>query len=241
MNPRAIAYRQLHDIPVGWGTAVNVQAMVFGNMGDTSATGVAFTRNPSTGEKALYGEFLINAQGEDVVAGIRTPQDLTEAARLASGSNLPSLETAMPEAFAEFKAHRRAAGEPLPRHAGRGVHHRARQAVDAADAHRQAHGKGGAESRRRHGERRPDHARGSGGPHRAELARPASAPDPRPRRGAHADRARPSRLPRRRHRRDRLHRRGRRTGCTAKATTCCWCAPRRARKTSTAWWPRPAS
>ena len=89
MNARAIAYRQLHDIPASWGTAVNVQAMVFGNMGDTSATGVAFTRNPSTGEKALYGEFLVNAQGEDVVAGIRTPQDLTEAARIASGSTRP--------------------------------------------------------------------------------------------------------------------------------------------------------
>jgi pyruvate,orthophosphate dikinase len=102
MNARAIAYRQLHDIPASWGTAVNVQAMVFGNMGETSATGVAFTRNPSTGEKALYGEFLVNAQGEDVVAGIRTPQDLTETARLASGSQAPSLETVMPEAFAEF-------------------------------------------------------------------------------------------------------------------------------------------
>ena len=102
MNPRAIAYRQLHDIPAEWGTAVSVQAMVFGNMGDTSATGVAFTRNPSTGEKALYGEFLVNAQGEDVVSGIRTPQDLTEAARQASGSKLPSLETTMPKAFAEF-------------------------------------------------------------------------------------------------------------------------------------------
>src|SRR6202048_1906958 len=75
MNARAMAYRRLHDIPESWGTAVNVQAMVFGNMGETSATGVAFTRNPSTGESKLYGEFLINAQGEDVVAGIRTPQD----------------------------------------------------------------------------------------------------------------------------------------------------------------------
>jgi pyruvate,orthophosphate dikinase len=103
MNARAVAYRQLHDIPASWGTAVNVQAMVFGNMGDTSATGVAFTRNPSTGEKALYGEFLLNAQGEDVVAGIRTPQDLTEAARQAAGSELPSLETVMPEVFAEFR------------------------------------------------------------------------------------------------------------------------------------------
>jgi pyruvate,orthophosphate dikinase len=102
MNARAITYRRLHDIPESWGTAVNVQSMVFGNMGATSATGVAFSRNPSTGEKALYGEFLINAQGEDVVAGIRTPQNLTEAARLIAGSDKPSLETAMPEAFAEF-------------------------------------------------------------------------------------------------------------------------------------------
>ena len=104
MNPRAITYRRLHDIPENWGTAVNVQAMVFGNMGDTSATGVAFTRNPSTGEKALYGEFLVNAQGEDVVAGIRTPQNITEAARIAAGSDKPSLEKVMPEAFAAFVA-----------------------------------------------------------------------------------------------------------------------------------------
>ncbi|WP_349357453.1 pyruvate, phosphate dikinase [Stappia sp.] len=102
-SARAITYRRLHDIPNDWGTAVNVQAMVFGNMGTDSATGVAFTRNPSTGEKALYGEFLINAQGEDVVAGIRTPQDITEAARIAAGSDAMSLETAMPEAFAQFQ------------------------------------------------------------------------------------------------------------------------------------------
>ena len=102
MSARAIAYRELHDIPQSWGTAVNVQAMVFGNLGDTSATGVAFTRNPSTGENELYGEFLINAQGEDVVAGIRTPQDLTEKARQAAGSDSLSLEAAMPEAFAQF-------------------------------------------------------------------------------------------------------------------------------------------
>src|SRR4051794_33949681 len=102
MNARAIKYRELHDIPASWGTAVNVQAMVFGNMGETSATGVAFTRNPSTGEKELYGEFLINAQGEDVVAGIRTPQDITERARVGSGSDKPSMERAMPEAYAEL-------------------------------------------------------------------------------------------------------------------------------------------
>jgi pyruvate,orthophosphate dikinase len=102
MNARAVTYRRLHDIPESWGTAVNVQAMVFGNMGDTSATGVAFTRNPSTGESKLYGEFLINAQGEDVVAGIRTPQDITDDARAESGSDKPSMETAMPEAFNEL-------------------------------------------------------------------------------------------------------------------------------------------
>ena len=102
MNQRAITYRRLHAIPESWGTAVNVQAMVFGNMGETSATGVAFTRNPSTGEKKLYGEFLINAQGEDVVAGIRTPQEITEQARKEAGSQKPSMELAMPDAFAEL-------------------------------------------------------------------------------------------------------------------------------------------
>src|SRR5450830_1447538 len=102
MNQRANTYRRLHNIPESWGTAVNVQAMVFGNMGETSATGVAFTRNPSTGEGKLYGEFLINAQGEDVVAGIRTPQDITEDARKESGSDKPSMENAMPAAFKEL-------------------------------------------------------------------------------------------------------------------------------------------
>jgi pyruvate,orthophosphate dikinase len=102
MNARAITYRRLHSIPESWGTAVNVQAMVFGNMGETSATGVAFTRNPSTGEKALYGEFLVNAQGEDVVAGIRTPQNITEQARREAGSDRPSLEKLMPEAYRSF-------------------------------------------------------------------------------------------------------------------------------------------
>ncbi|MFZ5608707.1 MAG: pyruvate, phosphate dikinase [Pseudomonadota bacterium] len=99
---RAKVYRRLHAIPEDWGTAVNVQAMVFGNMGETSATGVAFTRDPSTGEKAIYGEYLINAQGEDVVAGIRTPQYLTKAARLAAGAKAPAMEETMPEVFAEL-------------------------------------------------------------------------------------------------------------------------------------------
>ncbi len=103
MNQRAITYRRLHNIPESWGTAVNVQAMVFGNMGDTSATGVAFTRNPSTGERKLYGEFLINAQGEDVVAGIRTPQEISEAARKEASSDKPSMEYTLPKAYAELK------------------------------------------------------------------------------------------------------------------------------------------
>ncbi|MGE0062919.1 MAG: pyruvate, phosphate dikinase, partial [Xanthobacteraceae bacterium] len=102
MNQRAITYRRLHSIPESWGTAVNVQAMVFGNMGETSATGVAFTRNPSTGEKKLYGEFLINAQGEDVVAGIRTPQEISEDARKEAGSDKPSMEQALPAAYKEL-------------------------------------------------------------------------------------------------------------------------------------------
>tara|TARA_X000000950_G_scaffold28783_1_gene31086 strand:+ start:9579 stop:12257 length:2679 start_codon:yes stop_codon:yes gene_type:complete len=98
-NARAETYRRLNNIPESWGTAVNVQAMVFGNLGPTSATGVAFTRNPSTGENALYGEFLVNAQGEDVVAGIRTPQNLTKIAREDAGSDMPSMEEVMPEVF----------------------------------------------------------------------------------------------------------------------------------------------
>ncbi|OQW48297.1 MAG: pyruvate, phosphate dikinase [Proteobacteria bacterium SG_bin6] len=101
-SDRAKVYRRLNNIPGDWGTAVNVQAMVFGNMGETSATGVAFTRDPSTGAHAYYGEFLINAQGEDVVAGIRTPQYLTKVAREAAGAKPLSMEEAMPETYAEL-------------------------------------------------------------------------------------------------------------------------------------------
>ncbi|WP_312489373.1 pyruvate, phosphate dikinase [Sphingomonas sp.] len=103
-SERAKVYRRLNDIPADWGTAVNVQAMVFGNMGDTSATGVAFTRDPSKGDRAYYGEFLINAQGEDVVAGIRTPQYLTKAAREEANAKPASMEEAMPEVYAELAA-----------------------------------------------------------------------------------------------------------------------------------------
>ncbi|MDE2576181.1 MAG: pyruvate, phosphate dikinase, partial [Rhodospirillales bacterium] len=109
MNPRANTYRRLHDIPADWGTAVNVQAMVFGNMGTDCATGVCFTRDPSTGENVFYGEYLVNAQGEDVVAGIRTPQPMA-AARAKPGET--PMEVAMPAAYRELMAVR----EKLERH-----------------------------------------------------------------------------------------------------------------------------
>ena len=102
MNQRAITYRRLHDIPADWGTAVNLQAMVFGNMGDDCATGVAFTRNPATGDNTFYGEYLVNAQGEDVVAGIRTPQNLTLHGKKMNGSKLPAMEEVMPEVFGQL-------------------------------------------------------------------------------------------------------------------------------------------
>ena len=207
MNQRAITYRRLNSIPADWGTAVNVQAMVFGNMGETSATGVAFTRNPSTGAKELYGEFLVNAQGEDVVAGIRTPQNITEAARKAAHSDQPSLELLMPEVFGQFVA----TTQLLEKHyrdmqdleftVERG------QVVDAADPQRQAHGEGRAALRGRDGERRPHFARGRGEPDRAERARPAPAPDARPEQQAARDRDRPARFARRGERRDRVFRR----------------------------------
>ena len=99
---RAISYRKMEGIPHEWGTAVNVQSMVFGNMGDTSATGVAFTRNPATGENYFYGEWLPNAQGEDVVAGIRTPNPINEVGKSQHTKHLPSLEKAMPEVYKEL-------------------------------------------------------------------------------------------------------------------------------------------
>ena len=101
-NQRAKTYRKLNNIPEEWGTAVNVQSMVFGNMGDDCATGVAFTRNPSTGEKSFYGEYLINAQGEDVVAGIRTPQNITKKARLDAKSDALSMEETMPKVYGQL-------------------------------------------------------------------------------------------------------------------------------------------
>jgi len=104
MGKRAISYRRIENIPDDWGTAVNVQSMVFGNMGDTSATGVAFTRNPATGENYFYGEWLPNAQGEDVVAGIRTPNPINEIGKSEHTAHLPSLETGMPPAYKQLNA-----------------------------------------------------------------------------------------------------------------------------------------
>src|SRR5471030_968133 len=111
-SPRANTYRKLNNIPEEWGTAVTVQAMVFGNRGETSATGVAFTRDPATGEKLLYGEFLVNAQGEDVVAGIRTPQPISKVVRERQGGKKPSMQEAMPKAYDELLA----IGERLEQH-----------------------------------------------------------------------------------------------------------------------------
>jgi len=107
MNTRAVTYRRLHNIPADWGTAVSVQAMVFGNRGEDCATGVAFTRNPATGANEFYGEYLVNAQGEDVVAGIRTPQPLTIVGKQANGSTLPAMEEVMPAVFADLLKVRR--------------------------------------------------------------------------------------------------------------------------------------
>ena len=169
MTKRAITYRELHDIPASWGTAVNVQAMVFGNMGEDCATGVAFTRNPSTGERAYYGEYLVNAQGEDVVAGIRTPQPLTIAGK-ESGGDLPSMEEVMPEVFAQLVA----VFEKLE------THYRDMQDIEFTvqggklwmlqTRLRKTHGRCQCAHRSGDGRRRPHYERGS-----AWACRPASA------------------------------------------------------------------
>jgi pyruvate,orthophosphate dikinase len=190
-NDRAKVYRELNDIPDAWGTAVNVQAMVFGNLGDNSGTGVAFTRDAGTGEDLFNGEFLINAQGEDVVAGIRTPQQITlegsrRWAQLAMvseedrRSKFPSLEELMPEIYQQLLAGRNQAGEALQGHAGRRVHHPGRPPVDAPDAQRQAYRRG--HGAHRDGNAAPGHDRREGslrrvGPDRLnELLHPVFDP-----------------------------------------------------------------
>ena len=133
--PRAITYRKLNKIPGDWGTAVNVQAMVFGNMGGESATGVAFTRDPASGEKVFFGEFLPNAQGEDVVAGIRTPQPISKARK--ADPALLSLEETLPQSLPGTGKDLSAAGKALQRYAGYRIHHPAGKALDAANPQRE--------------------------------------------------------------------------------------------------------
>ena len=142
---RAVDYRRATKIPDDLGTAVNIVTMVFGNMGDDSGTGVAFTRNPSTGDKKMMGEYLLNAQGEDVVAGIR------------NADPIENLQNSMPEVYQPVHGDHRQAGKALQGDAGCRVHHRTRQTVDAADPQRQAHRQGRRQDRRGYGERRPDH------------------------------------------------------------------------------------
>ena len=169
---RAIDYRNNQKIAHDLGTAVNVVTMVFGNMGDDSGTGVAFTRDPNTGEKTLFGEYLTNAQGEDVVAGIRTAPKIAQ------------MQTDMPEVYARVPAHRPAARAALPRRPGPRVHDRARQAVHAPDAFRQADRRGRRQDRQRPRQRGRHHEGGGARPDRARPRGPAPA---RPvRRGAPA-------------------------------------------------------
>ena len=189
---RAHDYREFNKIPHDLGTAVNIVTMVFGNMGADSGTGVAFTRDPNTGEKALFGEYLTNAQGEDVVAGsAHAGQDQPDARRAAGGVR-------------GVRGDRRAAGDALPRRPGPGVHHRARQAVHAPDALRQAHRPGRGEDRGRHGQRGDPVPPGGGAAGRPEPDRAAAAAALR--RGGQGQGRRPlpgqgpQRLARRRHR-----------------------------------------
>ena len=169
-TPRAQVYRRAHDIPDDLGTAVNVVQMVFGNKGDRSATGVCFTRDPSTGEQGMYGEFLVNAQGEDVVAGIRTPEPLER------------MEEILPDAYAQLDRDDGPARAALPRHAGHRVHGRGRRALPPPDALGEADGRGGAEGRRVDERGGPDHAGGGGRAHRPRAARPAPPSAARPER-----------------------------------------------------------
>ncbi len=204
MNPRANTYRRLHDIPATWGTAVNVQAMVFGNMGQDCATGVCFTRDPSTGENIFYGEFLVNAQGEDVVAGIRTPQPLSKLRaepRRGQHGGSAALRLRRP------RRRPRDAREPLPRHAGHRVHRAAEQAVHAADPQRQAHRRRLPAHRGRDGRRRADRPGRGDQARQPRLARPAAAPHAGPQGPPHAASQGPARQPRRRQRRRRVQRR----------------------------------
>jgi phosphoenolpyruvate synthase/pyruvate phosphate dikinase len=143
-TPRANVYREMNNIPDTLGTAVNVQAMVFGNFGEDSGSGVAFTRNPATGEREFFGEFLFNAAGEDVVAGIRTPEPVN------------ALAERLPEVYDELDRTQALLEKALPRHAGHRIHGTGRPLLHAADAQRQAHGPCGGAHRRGDGRRGHD-------------------------------------------------------------------------------------
>ncbi len=239
--PRAVTYRKINNIPEDWGTAVNVQAMVFGNMGDDCATGVAFTRNPSTGAKEFYGEYLVNAQGEDVVAGIRTPQQVTIAGKKANNSTLPAMEEVMPTVFKQLDEVR----QQLEKHyrdmqdieftvqQGKLYMLQTRNGKRTAAAALKIAVDLCSEGADRRGDR--------GGAHRSRLARPAAAPDPRSQGQEGSGRARPAGQPRRRLRPGRLHRRRGGGPRLQGRTTSSWCGSRPARKTSTACTPRSAS
>ncbi len=197
-SPRAQVYRRTYDIPDDLGTAVNVVQMVFGNRGESSGTGVCFTRDPATGEKRLYGEFLSNAQGEDVVAGIRTPEPIE------------AMREKLPAGVRPARRDARAAGGALPGPPGHRVHRRGGPAVPPADAHRKADGGSRSQGRGRDGRGRADLARRGRRAHRSGAARPAPAPDDRPERGRRGRDARAERVsgsglgrdrPRRRYRR----------------------------------------
>ena len=204
MNHRAITYRKLHDIPAEWGTAVNVQAMVFGNMGNDCATGVCFTRDPSTGENVFYGEYLVNAQGEDVVAGIRTPQPVSKHG--AKPDETP-LEVAMPEPYAELLKVR----ERLEQH-----YHDMQDLEFTIQQNKlymlqTRNGKRTAAAiaadRGGHGARRPDRPGRGGAAGQPGVARPVAAPDAGSEGAAHAAGQGPAGQSRRRVWRRRVHRR----------------------------------
>ena len=178
MNDRAIVYRRKYNIPAEWGTAVNVQAMVYGNTGDNSGSGVAFTRNPANGANEFYGEFLINAQGEDVVAGVRTPEPVAQA----QGRDAEALRRA--------DEGPRDPREAFQGRAGRRVHHPGRQAVHAPDPQRQAHRRRRAQVLHGHGQGEA-HRLGNRDPAQpGRSARPVARPDLRPRRSQEGQGAR---------------------------------------------------
>ena len=217
-NDRAVTYRKLNNIPGDWGTAVTVQSMVFGNLGADCATGVAFTRDPSTGAKGIYGEFLPNAQGEDVVAGIRTPRQISLAAGRRMGQARRhqrrraqrearhaggKLSCGVPRAGES----RGSAGAPFPRHAGPRIHHRARQTLHASDAQRQTHSRGRGSCGGRDDPGKAHRSRHRAAARRAGATRTIAPPATRSARAQKSAGARPAGVARRRRRRSRIQRR----------------------------------